>query len=563
MSNPVEQLEPDVQPGASFDDRYWVERDIGYGAYCAVYEAFDEEARRTVALKVIPTTEDGTSETAAGRFERELKVIANLQHPGIVELLHFGRSEGGIRYMALEYVEGKTLEERVAEGALPLDEALGVARQVAAALATAHDAGVIHRDLKPANIMLTHRTAGLRVKVLDFGMAKLLARIGDESVDDLTREGMAVGTPRYIAPEQAKGSRKVGPWTDIYALGLVLYEMLVGRKAVEHDSIESAVAEHVNEGAHRLEGLEEHPEPVVRLVRSMVEKNYEKRPANAVEVVEAIDTLADSPLVDLDGIGMDRIFGPPLGVDEDDEADAADAASARAGAVRDDGIEGARPQPAEPPPMPSAEGGPVEDGGVDGEDTQEDIPQGERREPTEDEADAEDLELDWDRYEDYADRREDPAIHGARAPLTADRGKQGPGFGFYLQAVMLPFVVVACFMFITARIPDWSVVARVGFGLAPFVAGISFGAVQSISDRRAGMIPSAVAFCLLAIIVVHLTGLDTLATELWERPAWFLAPLEDVPAVAEVADGLRWAGRQYAGFLADLFGADVSAAPME
>jgi len=208
-----------------------------------VYRATDSRLARDVALKVLPDLFSRDTERMA-RFEREAKVLASLNHPHIAAL--YGLEESTTtRALVMELVEGPTLAQRIAQGPLPLDEALPIARQIAEALEFAHERGIIHRDLKPANVKLT---ADGQVKLLDFGLAKALE--GDVTEDDptnsptltsATRAGVLLGTAAYMSPEQARGKR-VDRRADIWAFGCVLYEMLTGRHAFAGETISDILA---------------------------------------------------------------------------------------------------------------------------------------------------------------------------------------------------------------------------------------------------------------------------------------------------------------------------------
>src|SRR5690554_180844 len=232
MSSPHRRLQQLIRQGDLLVGRYRIGRRVGAGAYGMIFSAVDEITSERVAIKAIPPADSQSSETAAGRFQREMKVIRALVHANIISLYDWGRTDQGLIFMVLEYIEGETLDQIAHASPLSLEVAL--------------DHGVIHRDLKPANVMLTPtRYGGYKVKVLDFGMAKLLSKIEDESIVDLTREGIAVGTPRYIAPEQARGL-PVGPAADMYAVGLLFYEMLAGEQAVKASSVQDAISAHVS-----------------------------------------------------------------------------------------------------------------------------------------------------------------------------------------------------------------------------------------------------------------------------------------------------------------------------
>jgi serine/threonine protein kinase len=205
---------------------------LGAGGMGEVYRATDSKLGRDVALKVILQKFAQDAQLMA-RFQREAQVLASLNHTNIASIYGLEES-GGVRALVIELVEGPTLAERIREGAIPIEEALPIVKQIAEALEYAHERGIIHRDLKPANIKLT---ADGKVKVLDFGLAKALQ--GDTSPRNIsnsptltmsaTKVGMILGTAAYMSPEQAKG-KAVDRRTDIWSFGVVLFEMLTGRQ---------------------------------------------------------------------------------------------------------------------------------------------------------------------------------------------------------------------------------------------------------------------------------------------------------------------------------------------
>ena len=221
---------------------------IGAGGMGEVYRARDTKLTREVAVKVLPDVFAGDSDRLS-RFEREARLLAGLNHPGIGAIYGLEEHEG-TRYLILELVEGEDLSQRLQRGALPVKEALDVALQVAAALEAAHEQGVIHRDLKPANIQIS---ADGRVKVLDFGLAKALATsAGDSGTgNDLSQSptvmssptvaGVILGTAAYMSPEQARG-KPVDKRSDIFAFGIVLYEMLTGAVMFAGDTVSDTLA---------------------------------------------------------------------------------------------------------------------------------------------------------------------------------------------------------------------------------------------------------------------------------------------------------------------------------
>jgi len=228
-------------------DHYRIESKLGEGGMGVVYKARDTQLDRPVAIKVLPS--DKVADPARKqRFVQEAKAASALNHPNIVTIYDI-RSEGGVDFIVMEYIEGQTLDERIPSKRMRPRQALHYAIQVADALAKAHSAGIVHRDLKPSNIMVTEEG---RIKVLDFGLAKLLEPV-DSSADaatltarPLTEEGAVLGTAAYMSPEQAEG-RKLDGRSDIFSFGSVLYEMVTGRKPFTGDSRLSVMSKILNE----------------------------------------------------------------------------------------------------------------------------------------------------------------------------------------------------------------------------------------------------------------------------------------------------------------------------
>ena len=221
-------------------DRYQILEKLGEGGMGVLYRAHDTRLSRTVALKLLrPETLDAPERRE--RFVREARAASALNHPNIVTVYDIDQAADGSDRIAMEFVDGRSLERRLAEGPLSVDEALSQLREIAGALAAAHAAGIVHRDVKPANVMLTRSG---QVKVLDFGLAKLTTRagaLGLETADTLskdlsTRSGVVLGTPAYMSPEQARGE-PVGPRSDVFSFGALAYEMLAGQRPFQGESV--------------------------------------------------------------------------------------------------------------------------------------------------------------------------------------------------------------------------------------------------------------------------------------------------------------------------------------
>jgi predicted Ser/Thr protein kinase len=263
---------------------YVIHACIGEGGMGEVYRTHDTRLDRTVALKVLPDSLANDPERRA-RFEREAKSLAALNHPHIAQVYGIDYIDG-VHILVMEFVDGEDLETRLRRGALPFDEAHAIALQIAEALESAHERGVVHRDLKPANIALT--TDG-QVKILDFGLAKL--RPGAESGGSdpgrsptitspaVTHAGAILGTAAYMSPEQAKG-RVVDKRSDVWAFGCVLYEMLAGRRAFPGEDVSDSLARVLRDEPDWNALPSDVPDPIRLLLRACLEKDRKLRAAD-------------------------------------------------------------------------------------------------------------------------------------------------------------------------------------------------------------------------------------------------------------------------------------------
>ncbi len=273
--------------------RWLVECEVGRGGVGIVYRARDQMSGQLVALKVIAITGVDASEEA--RFAREGRVLAGLSHPGIVRVVAFGQLERHDErqpYIAMEWLEGVDLSERLKKEPLDMATSLVVAAEIAEALAAAHAAGIVHRDVKPSNIILVKQAGpdavpgAISAKLVDFGVA---------SAEDvkLTRTGAILGTPAYMAPEQARGDGEVTAQADLYALGATLFEMLTGRAPHVGPTPIAILARLVTMAAPRLsEMIPEVPEPLDALVGELLATAPEERPRGALAVAERLRAIA-------------------------------------------------------------------------------------------------------------------------------------------------------------------------------------------------------------------------------------------------------------------------------
>ena len=265
---------------ASLSDRYTIDRELGAGGMAIVYLARDLKHDRPVALKVL--NPELAAVIGADRFLSEIKTTANLQHPHILSLFDSGTADGQLFYV-MPYVEGETLRGRLErETQLPIADAVRLATEIAGALEYAHRHGVVHRDIKPENILLQDGSA----LVADFGIALAVQHAGGER---MTQTGMSLGTPQYMSPEQAMGQKTIDARTDIYALGAVTYEMLIGEPPFTGPSVQAIVAKVITESPKELTAQRKSvPSHVAAAVVNALEKLPADRFASAREFAEAM-----------------------------------------------------------------------------------------------------------------------------------------------------------------------------------------------------------------------------------------------------------------------------------
>ncbi|HKP35552.1 MAG TPA: protein kinase [Pyrinomonadaceae bacterium] len=280
--------------GKVFDGKYRIEERLGGGGMGTVYRATHLLIDRPVAVKVLSQRFVG-DETAQHRFRREARAAGRVQHPNAVTVTDFGASDRYL-YIVMELLEGRTLRELLAREA-PLDAARSVSimLQASAAVGAAHDGGLIHRDLKPANIFIEQRAnAPAVVKVLDFGLAKFaVEEQADDDYQTLTQVGTLIGTPRYMSPEQCSGTGKLTPASDVYSLGIILYEMLSGSVPFTAETPLAIALRHVSEAPQPLrEIVPSIPPRVEAIVERALNKNPVDRFSDANELRRELLTTA-------------------------------------------------------------------------------------------------------------------------------------------------------------------------------------------------------------------------------------------------------------------------------
>ncbi|MEP7224457.1 MAG: protein kinase [Actinomycetota bacterium] len=273
--------------GETIAERYELEEVVGHGGMSTVYKAHDSLLERNVALKVLHQ-QYNEDEDFVERFKREARSVAQLQHPNIVTVINRGE-EDGRQYIVFEFIDGENLKELVVrKGRLDLRDALEIALEVARGLAFAHDNGLVHRDVKPQNVLLN---GDGRAKVTDFGIARSL------DVDHgVTQTGTILGTSNYIAPEQASG-QPVDAHTDVYSLGIVLYEMLTGEVPFPGESFVAIAMKHIQEPSPNV--LDVRGDVPLR-VAEMIDRALEKDPEHRFPTMDAFAAEIEASLAELD-----------------------------------------------------------------------------------------------------------------------------------------------------------------------------------------------------------------------------------------------------------------------
>lgn len=303
--------------GQTFAGRYRIERRLGQGGMGVVYAARQLTMDRVVALKVL-SSELGASEAARARFVREMRATSRVEHANTVRVYDFGEDDAGHLFLTMELLDGRNLQSELHQrGALDTGRVLRIGEAIARALAAAHAEGIVHRDLKPENVMLVDRY-GERdvVKVLDFGIARILD--GDSS-DAVTRTGSLIGTPLYMSPEAAIG-KKVDHRADLYALGVVLFQMVAGRVPFSDAMPVRVLFMHANDPVPPLETIApgRASPALAALITSLLAKNPDERPQDAAVVAQQLRAFSDAPTL----AGVDPMLDSRLAEDPDAKAHA-------------------------------------------------------------------------------------------------------------------------------------------------------------------------------------------------------------------------------------------------
>ncbi len=291
----------DPMIGTIIADKYIIIALINEGGMGAVYRALQTPIGREVALKVL-RAELRESEQGGDRFVREAKAVARLQHPNIINLHDFGFDHTKHPYMVMEYAPGVSMTRWLRDERLNFDRILHVIRQILSALQEAHECGIVHRDLKPENMIIAKSgTDRDFVKLLDFGIARV---INEGATKSLTREGEVFGTPHYMAPEQARGEKNIGPPADVYAVGIMLFEMLTGEQPYDAPTPLAVLFQHINEPLPPVTprpGVS-FPPAVAEVVRIATAKEVKDRYQSTAEFLRALDQASPQGGVNMNSV---------------------------------------------------------------------------------------------------------------------------------------------------------------------------------------------------------------------------------------------------------------------
>jgi eukaryotic-like serine/threonine-protein kinase len=288
-------LAPPLIEPAGHIGRFQIKRSLGAGGMGEIFESYDTELQRTVAIKVL-ASKHIEDESMKQRFIREARMASQLNHPNIATIHEIGEAAGN-PYIVMEYVEGQTLSQRLEVGAMPLNEIVEIGMQSAEALSEAHERGVVHRDIKSSNIMITPRG---KVKVLDFGLAKPLPVLSRApSKTRLTESGVLLGTVSYMSPEQATGRGDVTHLADIFSLGVVLYEMTTGRLPFDGETYFQTIEAIKKRAPSAIrKQRKDAPDGLISIIERMLKKNPSERYQLAADIANDLRAVAKGRVAD-------------------------------------------------------------------------------------------------------------------------------------------------------------------------------------------------------------------------------------------------------------------------
>ncbi|HSE96934.1 MAG TPA: protein kinase [Blastocatellia bacterium] len=301
----------DPMIGRLLAGRFRLTKKLGQGGMGTVYKAVHTEMDRTCAIKVLLASA-ADSEAAVARFKREARMASRIENPHAVTIYDFGQAEGGLLYLAMEFIDGRSLSQVMEkEWPLGVDRVVNITAQIAEALSAAHSLGIVHRDLKPDNIMITEKGDDREyVKVLDFGIAKSLV---ESEADKVTRTGFVLGTPIYMSPEQIAGE-PIDARSDIYSLALIVYEMLSSRLPFEGDNTQAIMYKRVMSAPIPLrQAASSISDSIERVVMDGLARKSADRLASAIDFAAALSKAANIVTRNIGERGTEQMSGGPAG----------------------------------------------------------------------------------------------------------------------------------------------------------------------------------------------------------------------------------------------------------
>jgi serine/threonine-protein kinase len=298
------EKDPDSLVGTTLAGKYRIDARLNEGGMGTVYRGCHVLMDKTVAIKVLRPSL-AADEKIVARFSREARAASRITHPNAISVTDFGEDESGHVFLVMEYLSGKTLRHVIREeGPLPLARVVDITRQIGDALNAAHEQGVIHRDLKSDNIMLLDTMSGDHAKVLDFGIAKINEPEGEVDTG-LTAPNLVIGTPQYMSPEQCSQDSEIDARSDIYSLGVILYEMLVGHVPFSGDSPTIVMMKHLQEPVPSvLEERSDLPASVARVVARAMAKVKDNRYQTVAELIEDLTIAAGMTIHRIGPVGV-------------------------------------------------------------------------------------------------------------------------------------------------------------------------------------------------------------------------------------------------------------------
>ena len=313
------ERDPDSLVGTTLSGKYRIDARLNEGGMGTVYRGTHVLMDKTVAIKVLRSSL-AADEKIVARFSREARAASRISHPNALTVTDFGEDESGHVFLVMEFLSGKTLKQVLRdEGPLPLARVVDITRQIGDALNAAHEQGVVHRDLKSDNIMLVDTMAGDHAKVLDFGIAKINEPDGTPVDTGLTAPNLVIGTPQYMSPEQCSQDVEIDARSDIYSLGVILFEMLVGHVPFSGDSPTMVMMKHLQDPVPSvLEERSDLPASVARVVARAMAKVRDNRYQTVAELIEDLTIAAGMTIHRLGAVTPSGEQPPPVPYDADE-----------------------------------------------------------------------------------------------------------------------------------------------------------------------------------------------------------------------------------------------------